>query len=806
MFGGFMAIDNVRLRRNRFKALFALALFTLVPVGPVAAGVLSGHIYDAQSEESIPYATIQAVGTGKSTSTNENGEYRLILKPGHYRVKFSHIGYFSEAFDITIADSASALDVRLQPTLIEIEGMRVFDKAYDPAQEIIVEAIRRKKDILSQLHDFQYEAYTKFVIRDESKPDSSKIFLIAESQTTAYWEQPDKYKEIITARRQTANVGPEGNLVSVGEILNFNKNRIDVGEYSIVSPTATDALGHYNYFMGDTVYIDSQRVFVLDVEPKSETDPLFKGKISIVDSTFDVVAVDVGFNKAVRFPFVETARYKQRLAQFNNEYWMPIEIRFEGVVELKVVPPGIPSRLSFDYVASLYSYSFEEGIPSGTFDEYQLVVEPQADDYDSLTWDSRQTIPLTNKETDGYDRIDSLEHQPKSIGRIAAMSLAGAMYLLMVGQHDLFHFNRVEGPYLGIGGTLHRLIPETELHLAAGYAFDADKWQYGIGVDRQLWKRKHLTVGGEIHDRVVHRRAIGLSQNFNATFQALFYKADPYDYYVERGFSLRSELRPLPHITAELSLQNYKQSPIGINTDYSIFEEDEATRPNPPIIDGQLRSLSLGLTFDSRKLLDNKGVDLPVSSLPYTIARFGVEYSSPDFLSSDFDFRRYDLTVSHRRRMLGLGITSLYLYMGSSDRQLPPQKYYTVAFGDPVFTSTISFKTLDRINFVGNQVAAIYGYHEFGRRLFEMSHLPLIEKIPLDLSVHGGTFWTDFRGGVTPGDGEHAYIARAAYSELGFSVGNLTPFMSPFNLALAFTWQLSHYPTNTFSWQLGIKF
>ena len=801
-----MAIVNSRLRSYPVALLLLLVILTVVPVGSAVAGALSGHIYDARSEKLIPYATIQAVGTGKSTSSNDNGEYRLMLKPGSYHVKFSHIGYFSEAFDITIDDSTSVLDVRLQPTLIEIRGMKVYDKAYDPAQEIIVEAIRRKKDILSMLHDFQYDAYTKFVLWDDTKQDSSKIFLIAESQTTAFWEQPDKYKEVITARRQTANIGPEGNLISVGEILNFNKNRIDINEYSIVSPTATDALDHYNYSIDDTVYIDSQRVFVLDVEPKSETDPLFAGRISIVDSTFDVVAVDVGFNKAVRFPFVENARYMQHMAEFNNEYWMPIEIRFDGDIVFKMVPPGIPSRLSFDYVASLYSYSFEEGIPPSTFDEYQLVVEPEADDYDSLTWASHQTIPLTLEETDGYDRIDSLEHKPPSVRRIVALSVAGAMYLMTGGEHDIFHYNRVEGTYLGLGGTLKKLIPQTELHAAVGYAFEAEKWQYGFGIDRQIWKKKHLRIGAEVHDQIVPRDAIGLSRDFSATFQALFYKADPLDYYSERGFSLSADMRPLSHVNAALKFQNYRQRSLNVNTDYSFFDEDEPTRTNPPIFDGDLRSISFGLGYDSRKLLNNKGVDIPVSSLPYTVASAEVEYSSPDFLSSDFDFRRYELSVSHHRRTFGLGITSLYLYLGSADGQLPPQRYYTVAFGDPVFASAMSFTTLDRINFVGNQVAAIYGDHDFGRRLFEMSHLPLIERIPLGLGVHGGVFWTDFRGGVTPGPGEDAHFARTAYSELGFSVSNLTPFMSPFNLALSFTWQLSHYPTNTFAWQLGVKF
>ena len=46
--------------------------------------------------------------------------------------------------------------------------------------------------------------------------------------------------------------------------------------------------------------------------------------------------------------------------------------------------------------------------------------------------------------------------------------------------------------------------------------------------------------------------------------------------------------------------------------------------------------------------------------------------------------------------------------------------------------------------------------------------------------------------------------APHAYQELGFGIGNLTPFLSPFNLAVHFTWQLSSYPTRRFEFGLGL--
>ena len=86
----------------------------------------------------------------------------------------------------------------------------------------------------------------------------------------------------------------------------------------MVTPTATDALDSYNYYLIDTVEVDGRRVFVLEVEAKSQVQPLFEGTIHIADSTFDVVAVDVGFNKGFRLGILQNPRYSQRFAEFDK--------------------------------------------------------------------------------------------------------------------------------------------------------------------------------------------------------------------------------------------------------------------------------------------------------------------------------------------------------------------------------------------------------------------------------------------------------------------------------------------------------
>lgn len=767
--------------------------------------VLSGSVYHAVSGEAIPFVTIQVLGTGKSTLTNESGFYRLIIDRGKLEIKFSHVGYISDSVEVNSGDDTVRLDIELEPTLIELPGTKVYSRAYDPGQRIIFEAIRRKKNILTQINDYSFDAYTKLVVHDRDT-DSADIFLITESQVTSYWEQPDKYKEIITARKQSSNLQAEGNLVSVGEILNFNKNRLDFGDYEVVTPTAKDALEHYNYYLLDTIEIDGRSVFRLEIEPKSQIDPLFVGFIHIADSTFDVVAVDVGFNEGVDFPFVSNLRYRQDFVKLSNKYWMPVKIIFSGFFKLNIPIPGIPSELSFEHIASIYNYRFETGESEGVFDEYELVVADDADDIDSAVWYANQTIPLTDEELQGYKRIDSIENLPKPLGKkILAYGLGTAFFLALGGQDDIFHYNRVEGAYLGLGIGLNRSIPNMDLWLRTGYSFEQEKWQHRYGFSYELSNKRKLYFGAEYQDQIVKMPVVNSSEAYNPTLLSLLYKLDPFDYYRQKGFQLFTGFRPVNHVRLRFRYNDYEHYPTAVSEHYSVFRNDDLARYNPLAERGKLRSLEGGFRYDSRKLFKNKGEDYYASAAQYTSLVFQVEHADPDFIDNDFEFTRYTMSLFRRQRLFGIGYTSLFFYGGTSDKDLPVQKYFTVDFGDEIFVNNNGFNTLDETNFYGDKVFKVYVNHDFGHKLFYKSGLPLVKKIPFTLSVQGGAFWSEFERELDPETVGYYPYAPTAYTELGFSLGNLTPFMNPFNLMFGFTWQLSDYDTSDFSIKWGFN-
>jgi hypothetical protein len=203
-------------------------------------------------------------------------------------------------------------------------------------------------------------------------------------------------------------------------------------------------------------------------------------------------------------------------------------------------------------------------------------------------------------------------------------------------------------------------------------------------------------------------------------------------------------------------------------------------------------------------LLQEGGQAFYLQTLTRTRVTFDVEAAAPGLIANDFNFRRYTLLIDRQQRTLNLGLTTIVFDGGIATGRVPPQRYLVVDYGMNALTYQGSgFNTMHQTSYAGTRAAMIAVRHDFDRLLFAKSGIPLVRDLPLTLSVHGGMFWTDFANHESdPGDAL-LHTAPTPYSEIGFGLGNLTPFLSPVNIAAYFTWQLSSYPTSRFAFGLG---
>jgi hypothetical protein len=317
-----------------------------------------------------------------------------------------------------------------------------------------------------------------------------------------------------------------------------------------------------------------------------------------------------------------------------------------------------------------------------------------------------------------------------------------------------------------------------------------------------LGRRPQFGITLGYHDEIVVRPTTFIDERFNPTLASLTVKMNPLDYYLEKGWELGFSIKPLRQTRLDLSYTDYLQYSIVNATDYSLFSLNKSHRINPPIADGHLRALGAAVTIDTRPLLRIKNRDDTVNAIPYTILKLQVEWADPELIDNSFDYRRYSVSLRRVQRLSGWGLTHLFAYAGTSDRALPPQRYFTFDFSDPYNMRLTDFKTLGETNFTGDRAVALYLGQDFGTTLFRKLHVPLLKDLPFSVMLYGGAFWSEFRQQSLDVPDNPRISAPDWYSEIGFGFGRLPPLL----LRLYFTWQLSAYDTHDFSVKFGIGF
>ncbi|MCB0528868.1 MAG: carboxypeptidase-like regulatory domain-containing protein, partial [Saprospiraceae bacterium] len=99
------------------KKLCLFFSFLLAPM--LAFAQLSGKVLD-ENGDPLPFASVYVRNSTNGTAANADGEYRLSLSRGAYEVVFQYIGYKQKIEPVTIGDRPLHLDVRLEPTALEI--------------------------------------------------------------------------------------------------------------------------------------------------------------------------------------------------------------------------------------------------------------------------------------------------------------------------------------------------------------------------------------------------------------------------------------------------------------------------------------------------------------------------------------------------------------------------------------------------------------------------------------------------------------------------------------------------------------
>ncbi|MGA9365135.1 MAG: DUF5686 family protein [Bacteroidota bacterium] len=739
----------------------------------------SGTVVDDETENPLPGVTFRFVNSARGTVSGGDGAFRISLSAGEYKFAVSSVGYLPDTVSVNLATDIHQ-SIRLKPSPVQIQEFLVV--AEDPGIDIIRKAITNKRKWKDLLRSYEFDAYTKQILRKDTA-----IAGITESYTRGYWRKDDGLREVILQRRQTENVPAAQNFTAVGQILNFNEDEIRLAGYTFVGPTAPDALDDYEFKLERTYESKGVKIYELRMTPKSAVKPLFEGTVSIADSTYAVMRVNVKPNDAFRFPFVNEldVRYQQQFSLFDNLFWMPVDISIAAAVNLNIPGFSFP-KFNLEHRSVLYEYRMNSVMPDTVFDLRRVTVDSAAQRLDSTFWKRNQVLPLTAMEETAYHTLDSTQTLDKQFRPSGALSGLNQILESPIKYLDV-RFNRVEGLFLGGQVTKDNLLsPHTSITGEAGYGLSDHVWKWGVAVNQRLLLQPSLSVGIGVYRSLAHRPDADFYGDFDISIGSLFDKNDYRDYYQASGWRGFVTVQPLWWFSGELTYQSEKEKSLSNSTDFSFFSRDERYRVNLPIHEGMLRSLVASLELRD---FFGRGFISGTIVRPNQLVSLRVEHSSSG-LGSDFDFTRYSFQVSFQQSTFLTGLLfaprlSIEIKGGTVDGALPPQRLFDL---ESRYSGTAPFGVLraGRVKeFSGDRFISAVAEHNFRSLPFHWLGISFLEKAGIELILTGGVARTWISSTTSNQLPSTVRTTDGWYKEAGFGVSRILGL-----IRADFTWRL----------------
>jgi hypothetical protein len=769
------------------RVLTIFIVFFLTGISIAQNNTLSGVVRDDNSGEVLSFATVKLSDSSYGTSTDKNGFYILHLKNGKYNIAFSHIGYYTKVMEIVIDNPDVILNVMLTPSAIFTEEIEVYGE--DPAYGIIRKAIEYKKAFKKDLKEYDYDAYSKFVIRTNvSKKDSLTekgklgILGLLESETKGYFRAPDEEKLIVKAKRESENV-TRGFAVPL--IVNFYDEEIEIGDMKIPGPVSDDAFDNYEYKLLGKTSIDSIVIFKIEVKNTSEIKPQFKGYLYILDSLWALKKIDLMTNESGITGGFEKLNFVQKFYPFKDktgkEFFMPsdIQIYAEGSAL------GL-FKVQGEAFTIVSNYNLNEKAPPGTFNEFIVKVLPGAKK-DSAYWRNNQLIKNSEEELNSYRKIEK-EAKRRDKGVSLGVGFINYGNKLSTDILDLYKYNKVEGSNLGMnliyGNEFDRLYTYGKFN----YGFSDKKIKYEFSGRIRFLKDNSFSVRADIFRKLGTLFFIQTDLNlFVNTLSSLFFKDDYYNYYYSDGFGINISKTVIPQLNLSLGYSQEKYKSAKVNTSFSFFQKDKSFDENPPVNDYFRSTVNAGLTIDPNKFKAIDWGDGEISRFKVTnfpVLNLGFNYSGKS-INSNYEFRTFSADITGRNKF---SVVANLSYKAGAVIKTGDVPYQNLAYFNVSGFSNFQFLNFYGMNngeFLGDKLYYVNIENNFGRGFWRT--IPVLKNLELIGFLNAGRSELSDKNFNLSAYKEYKKT-DGWYFETGFGFGNI---LNVFRLN--FAWRLNNF-------------
>ncbi len=120
-------------------------------IQPPEKYILSGIVFDVNTQEPIPYSNIFIKDINKGMPTDEKGNFKFTLESGNYELQVSYIGYKTEQIGIKIEKKELFIQIPLVRTDVLLQEVSVYSKSVDTVASQSVSSVTLQSKRIEQI-------------------------------------------------------------------------------------------------------------------------------------------------------------------------------------------------------------------------------------------------------------------------------------------------------------------------------------------------------------------------------------------------------------------------------------------------------------------------------------------------------------------------------------------------------------------------------------------------------------------------------------------------------------------------------
>jgi hypothetical protein len=707
---------------HRNLVIIALICYSL---SGFSQDAISGFVQDSLTNEPLVFAHVVLNDGVRGTTTDLNGFFKIRAGGSVSHIRIKYIGYQTRKFPI--GTQTDSLFFNLPKSNTQLAEVMILP-GENPAERIIKNVVKnRKKTDPGNLPYFSYKAYEKTIFTlDEDTIETNKkvaedtmvaaIRNLLEEQHIMMSEnvyerkyRNGKYTDNVEATRFSGMKNPQfAMLTSQMQSFSFYKDYFSVGQKAFLGPLSPNSWNNYFFNIEDTLMIEQDTVIIISYQPKKGKK--FDALSGMLHINMTVLALMNASGTVVNGQGIEI-KVQHKYEKLGGETWFPTQLN----TDFKILGLDV-GGFNIKGIGTTFNreVNLDEKVRAIDIGTNTLELDSKAHKKDSAYWNDQRETPLSAKELQTYQVIDSIGKKIKLEQRIKLLVALGTGRFpigpLELDLDKIIDFNDYEGFRLGVGlHTSPDLIKWANFGAYVAYGFKDKEIKYGGDAEFTLHKKLGLQLRGAYYHDV---REIG-AQEFllddNRSLSEMFS-----DLIIQRmdlidGWNAGVRINPLRgwHFEAQFNYQD-EESKHG----YRFVPENTTDS----LFTAQYTEVRLGFRFapfekkmrlGQREIIQNKGAVILWGTV--TKGLQGV-------LSSDYDYWKVDVKLQGKFRIRKLGMEFWQFNAGWISRPTPYLKMYTprANYDDLSLYSANSFETVRPNEFLNELLIGLHQRHNFG--------------------------------------------------------------------------------------------